>query len=101
MKVQSTKQTSTIITTPVLQQPLVNITMPPLSLNVLEAAHATGLPPYAIREAIGNGSLRGRRAGRTYIVLLSDLQHWVETLDEVQPSPCFLKRAEARKESAA
>jgi len=101
MKVPSTKPTSTIIATPVLQQPLVNIMMPPLSLNVLEAAHATGLPPYTIREAIGNGSLRGRKAGRTYIVLVSDLQHWVETLDEVQPTPCFLKRPEGRNQRAA
>jgi excisionase family DNA binding protein len=74
------------------RQSFVSVSLQPLAMNVQDAARIVDVPTFHLRECIGNGSLRARRAGRTYVVTLRDLEQWLESLDEVEPSPCFLKR---------
>ena len=77
--------------------PAVNVAVQPLALNINDAAHLAGVPAFTVREAIGNGSLAAKKAGRHYIIRVADLQRWIDSLDAVSPQPCFVKRDEARR----
>lgn len=88
------------VPTPVVP-PSVGVTVQPLAINLNDAARLAGVPAFTLREAVGNGSLTAKKAGRHYIIRIADLQRWIDSLDAVPPQPCFVRRAEARKEAAA
>jgi hypothetical protein len=60
-----------------------------------------GVSPFTLREAVGNGSLAAKRAGRTYIIRIADLQRWVDSLDAAPLVPCFVRRQKQREGRAA
>lgn len=72
----------------------VSVATPPLALNIQDAARVCGVASWTVRQSILLGELRAKRAGRAYIILLSDLQNWVEQLQDVKPSsaPSILAR---------
>jgi excisionase family DNA binding protein len=72
----------------------------PLAVDLKGAAQLAGVSPFTVREAVGNGSLAAKRAGRTYIIRIADLQKWIDSLAAAPLVPCFVKRAEARKAAA-
>ena len=78
--------------------PGVNVSVEPLALNVQDAARLVGTPSWTLREAIMLGTLRAKKAGRAHVVPLADLQRWLDSLDDVEPSvaPSIIARRDAR-----
>ena len=93
------KQSSALSIEPIVCPPAVSITIQPLSLNLLDASKLVGVSSWTLREAVLQGGLKAKRAGRMNVVLLRDLQDWLERLDDVEQStaPSIL----ARKRDAA
>ena len=87
------------IETPLVSLPAVSVTIQPLALNLLDAAKIIGVSSWTLRESILLGNLRAKKAGRTHVVLLADLQNWAESLEDVKPSsaPSLLARKGARQ----
>jgi hypothetical protein len=54
---------------------------------------SVGLPVWTIRENIGRGALKAKQAGRQYIVLPEALNAWLKSLEDVEPSPSYLRVA--------
>lgn len=79
--------------------PAVSITIQPIALNLIDAARLIGVPSWTLRESILLGNLRAKKAGRTHVVLLADLQNWAESLEDVEPSsaPSLLARKGANR----
>ena len=88
---------------PKSQTPAVSITLQPIALNLIDAARVIGIPSWTLRESVLLGKLRAKKAGRLHVVLLSDLQRWAESLDDVEPStaPSLIARQAARNGGAA
>jgi len=88
---------------PQASSPAVSITVQPIALNLTDAARGIGVPSWTLRESVMLGKLRAKKAGRAHIVLLSDLQRWAESLDDVEPStaPSLIARQAARNGGAA
>lgn len=57
-----------------------------LTLNIEEAAEATGYSVDTIRRAIRNNSLTARYANTKPVVLVSELTEWLESLPTESPS---------------
>ena len=95
-----TKKQSQLLTFPasVVSPPSVSVVVEPLAVNVQDAARLVGTPSWTIREAVMLGTLRAKKAGRSHIVLLSDLRRWLDSLDDVEPSvaPSIIARRHAR-----
>jgi excisionase family DNA binding protein len=91
-------RTASIIPTPVISQPAVQVAAEPLAVNVETAARLAGVPAWTVNEAILTGSLKAKHAGRQRIIPFRELQTWIASLDDVEPStaPSILKRVEAR-----
>ena len=64
------------------------------ALNLVEAAQYCGVKCSAIEESVRDGRLPGRRLGRNVIILKSDLDSFLESLDVIPPHvpPSILKR---------
>jgi hypothetical protein len=88
---------------PAVSLPAVSIAVQPIALNLIDAAKVSGVPSWTLRESVMLGKLRAKKAGRSHIVLLSDLQRWAESLDDVEPStaPILLARQASRNGGAA
>jgi hypothetical protein len=85
------------IDTPLVCPTAVSITTQPISLNIIDAARMAGVPSWTLRQSVMLGELRAKHCGRTHVVLLRDLQDWLERLDDVEPStaPSILARKKA------
>jgi hypothetical protein len=72
------------------------------ALNIVESATYCGVRCFAIESAVTDGRLRGRRLGRNVIILKSDLDAFLASLDVVPPHtpPSVLARRAARAENA-
>lgn len=69
------------------------------AFNILQAALYAGVKCAAIEEVIRDGRLRGRRLGRSIIILKSDLDSFLASL-EIIPAhtpPSILRRRQERK----
>lgn len=77
----------------------VSVATPPLALNIQDAARVCGVPPWTIRQSIFLGELRAKHAGRAHIILLCDLEIWLDSLSDVAPSsaPSILARKKVRE----
>jgi hypothetical protein len=86
------------IAPPVITPPAVQVSAEPLAVNVDTAAQLAGVPAWTVNEAILTGNLKAKHAGRQRIIPLHELQTWIASLDDVEPSaaPSILKRVEAR-----
>lgn len=51
-----------------------------LSISVRDAAALTSLSEYEVRNAINKGELQARRVGRRLVILVADLNAWLESL---------------------
>jgi hypothetical protein len=88
------KKSTIELASPVVSSDAVSVSVQPLALNLQDAARAIGVPRWTLREAVMLGTLRAKRAGRSHVVLLSDLHRWLDSLDDVEPSnaPSILAR---------
>jgi excisionase family DNA binding protein len=68
------------------------------ALNIAEAAAYCGVRCSAVEEAVRDGRLLGRRLGRNVIILKSDLDAFLASLDviAVHTPPSILKRRQER-----
>jgi excisionase family DNA binding protein len=69
------------------------------ALNISQAAIYAGVKCAAIEESVRDGRLRGRRLGRNIIILRSDLDSFLASL-EIIPAhtpPSILRRRQERK----
>lgn len=89
------KKTVTSITLPEVAAPTINVAVQPLALNLQDAARVCGLTRWTIHEAVLRGDLRAKWAGRNRIVFIAELQRWLSSLEDVEPSvnAKFLGRA--------
>jgi excisionase family DNA binding protein len=60
--------------------------MQPLALQVHDAVRVSGLGRSSLYEAIRNGRLPIRKAGRRTLILADDLKRFVESLPSAKPS---------------
>lgn len=76
--------------------PDVVVSISPLAVDIPTAARLTGVPAWTIREAILTGKLHAKHGGRQHVVQIAELQKWIESLADVEPSSAksFLARAE-------
>lgn len=58
----------------------------PRGLRVPEAAAYSGTTPWHIRTAIWTGRLKAYRAGKGIVVLREELDRYLSSLPEIQPS---------------
>jgi hypothetical protein len=68
------------------------------ALNIIQAAAYCGVRCSAIEDAIRDGKLAGRRLGRNVIMIKSDLDAFLVSLDivPVHTPPSILKRRQER-----
>jgi hypothetical protein len=68
------------------------------ALNILQAALYAGVKCAAIEESVRDGRLPGRKLGRNIIILKSDLDSFLASLDvvAVHTPPSILKRRQER-----
>jgi hypothetical protein len=69
-----------------LPAPSVQVYLHPRSLNLADASRYAGVSQWTLSEAIMNGDLPAKWAGRNRIMLVTDLNVWLDSLDTVQPS---------------
>jgi hypothetical protein len=72
------------------------------ALNITESAIYCGVRCAAIESAVRDGKLRGRRLGRNVIILKSDLDAFLASLDIIpaHTPPSILARRVARRRAA-
>ena len=58
----------------------------PRGLRVGDAANYAGTSHWHIRTAVWTGKLKARRAGKVLLILRDDLDQYLDSLPEVQPS---------------
>lgn len=68
------------------------------ALNIIQAAAYCGVRCSAIEDAVRDGRLAGRRLGRNVIIIKSDLDAFLASLDivPVHTPPSILKRRQER-----
>jgi hypothetical protein len=93
------KKLTAVATSPEANPP--QISVPPRGLRVPEAAAYAGTTPWHIRTAIWTGKLKAYRAGKYLIVLREELDHYLSSLPEVQPSSAKWLAARQQKAGAA
>ena len=74
----------------------VQISLPPRALNIDDAGRYCGVPAWTIHEAIACGQLHAKRPGRARVILITELDRWLESLDDHEPSTA--KRYAAKRE---
>ena len=79
--------------------PNIQVCIQPIALDLKAAARVVSLPVWTLREAVLQGRLRAKHGGRSHIIRLEDLQAWVDSLDDVEPSqaPSVLARQATKK----
>jgi len=79
-------------------QPAVQVTIEPLAVDIGTAARLAGVPAWTVREGILKGDLLAKKGGRQHIIQITELQRWIASLDDVEPStaPSIVARSEAR-----
>jgi hypothetical protein len=82
----SSKRTSQFQNPPVvssisIEAPAVLVQIQPLALSVADAARAVGAPEYTLHEHIKAGRLSAKKAGRSHVILIPELQKWLASLD--------------------
>ena len=82
---------------PVLEQG-VQIRIQPLAVDIETAGRLAGVPSWTVRESILKGDLLAKKGGRQHIIQITELQRWIASLDDVEPStaPSIVARSEAR-----
>jgi hypothetical protein len=72
----------------------VQVYLQPRSLNLADASKYAGVSQWTLSEAIMTGNLPAKWAGRNRIVLVKDVDVWLDSLDNVEPStaPSIQKR---------
>jgi hypothetical protein len=72
----------------------VQVYLQPRSLNLADASKYAGVSQWTLSEAIMTGNLPAKWAGRNRIVLVKDVDAWLDALDNVEPStaPSIQKR---------
>jgi hypothetical protein len=72
----------------------VQVFLQPRSLNLADASKYAGVSQWTLSEAIMTGNLPAKWAGRNRIVLVKDVDAWLDSLDNVEPStaPSIQKR---------
>ena len=85
---------ATPIVTPSPAPDGVQVFLQPRSLNLADASKYAGVPQWTLSEAIMTGNLPAKWAGRNRIVLVRDVDAWLDSLDNVEPStaPSIQKR---------
>ena len=70
------------------------------ALNIIQAAAYCGVRSSAIEDAVRDGKLTGRRFGRNIIIIKSDLDAFLASLDivPVHTPPSILKRRQERSQ---
>jgi excisionase family DNA binding protein len=70
------------------------------ALNIIQAAAYCGVRCSAIEEVVRDGRLPGRRLGRNIIIIRSDLDAFLASLDivHVHTPPSILKRRQDRSQ---
>lgn len=70
------------------------------ALNIIQAAAYCGVRCSAIEDAVRDGRLAGRRLGRSIIIIKSDLDAFLASLDivPVHTPPSILKRRQERSQ---
>src|SRR6266853_5847795 len=70
------------------------------ALNIIQAAAYCGVRCSAIEETVRDGRLAGRRLGRNVIIIKSDLDAFLASLDivPVHTPPSILKRRQERSQ---
>jgi hypothetical protein len=73
----------------------VQVYLQPRSLNLADASKYAGVSQWTLSEAIMKGNLPAKWAGRNRIVLVKDVDAWLDSLDNVEPStaPSIQKRS--------
>jgi excisionase family DNA binding protein len=64
-----------------IEAPAVLVSIQPLALSVVDAARVVGCTEFAIADAIRAGRLSAKKAGRHYVILITELQKWLTSLD--------------------
>jgi hypothetical protein len=82
------------IVTPLPAPDGVQVFLQPRSLNLADASKYAGVSQWTLSEAIMTGNLPAKWAGRNRIVLVKDVDVWLDSLDNVKPStaPSIQKR---------
>ncbi len=80
------KKVETTITLPDVAIASINVSVQPLALNLQDAARVCGLTRWTIHESIMRGDLKAKWAGRNRIVFVAELQRWLNSLEDVEPS---------------
>jgi excisionase family DNA binding protein len=68
------------------------ISTPYLSYSIQQASQVAGVTPWTVHTAITEGRLAARKFGKGWIILHSDLQRFLESLDPVSPSAKWLEK---------
>jgi excisionase family DNA binding protein len=70
------------------------------ALNIIQAAAYCGVRCSAVEEAVRDGRLAGRRLGRNVIIIKSDLDAFLASLDivPIHTPPSILKRRQERSQ---
>jgi hypothetical protein len=78
--------------------PAVQIVIQPYSLNLIDAAVYCGSTKWFLSEQIMAGSLPAKMLGGTRVVLVRDLNNFLDSLGQVRPSssPSVLRRKQVR-----
>ena len=73
------------------------------ALNIVQAATYCGVRSSAIEDAIRDGRLAGRRLGRNIIIIKSDLDSFLSSLDivPVHTPPSIMKRRQERSQQGS
>jgi excisionase family DNA binding protein len=79
------------------------ISLTQCALTYEQAAACCGVKTCAIEEVVRDGRLKGRRLGRNVIILKSDLDDFLASLDVIpaHTPPSILKRREERARGTA
>lgn len=70
--------------------------LPRLAYPIKDAAALTGVSPWTIHVAISEGRLTARKLGKKWVVLHSDLIHFLNELETAEPSTKWLDKRKKR-----
>jgi len=71
-----------------------------LAYPIKEAAAIAGVTPWTIHTAIAEGRLPARKLGKPWIILHSDLAHFLQNLEPASPATAWLKKRKGKKVAA-
>jgi len=70
-----------------------------LAYSIKDAASVAGVTPWTIHVAITEGRLPARKLGK-WIILHSDLAHFLQNLEPASPSTKWLEKRKSKKVAA-